>query len=114
MGLDAKELTINSNPPPDLADKLSPKMKPKQRKYVPQHTGDYYMAKQIKFKTPMVFELYTESIRCTVKELLKYELNLLCGKDIRQIHKLDIKYCYKQEYEQSVKANIRYREQPAE
>ena len=109
-GMDARQLTINPNPDPDLAGKLSPKMKPKPRKYVLQHTGEHYMAKQIKFKTPMVFELYTESICCTVKQLLKYDLNLLCGKDIRQIHKLDIKYCYKQEYEQSVKANIRYDE----
>ncbi|MBC8228163.1 hypothetical protein H8E77_01280, partial [bacterium] len=54
------------------------------------------------------FELYTESIRCTVKELLKYKLNLLCDKDVRQIHKLDITYCYKQEYEPAVLANLRY------
>ncbi len=109
-GMDARQLTINSNPPPDLAAKLSPKMKPKPRKYLPQHTGDYYMAKQIKFQTPMVFELYSESIHCTVKQLGAYKLALLCDKDILKIPKLNIKYCYKREYEQSVKTNIQYDE----
>jgi len=109
-GMDARQLTINSNPSPDLAAKLSPKMKPKPRKYLPQHTGDYYMAKQIKFQTPMVFELYSESIHCTVKQLGAYKLGLLCDKDILKIPKLNIKYCYKREYEQSVKTNIQYDE----
>jgi CspA family cold shock protein len=107
-GMEARQLTINSNPPSDLADKLESKLKQRPMKPRKYNVGEQYILKQIKFHTPMVFELYTESIRCTVKELLKYELKLLCDQDVRQIHKLDIKYCYKQEYQPAVLANIRY------
>lgn len=108
--MDARQLTINPNPPSDLAEKLAIKMKERPMKPRQSNVGDQYMSKQMNFQTPMVFVSYTESIRCTVKRILKYNIFLLCGEDARQIRKLDIKYCYKQEYEASVKANIKYDE----
>ncbi|MFQ6040286.1 MAG: helix-turn-helix domain-containing protein, partial [Candidatus Poribacteria bacterium] len=74
--------------------------------------GDRYMLKQIREKTPMVFEMYNhESIFCTVTKLFKYDLELLVdgGEKIR-IQKHNIKYCYKQENAEKVKASISFDE----
>lgn len=72
--------------------------------------GRLYMGKQIRLKTPMVFETYSESILCIVKKNRKYQLDLQCGDEVRRIQKHNIKYCYKQEDEDSVKENIQFDE----
>jgi len=48
--------------------------------------------------------------RGTVEKNLIYELDLLCSDEIRRIPKHDVKYCYKQENEDKVKANIQFDE----
>ena len=58
----------------------------------------------------MVFETYTQSIPCTVKKNMKYELDLISNDEVQRIDKHDIKYCYKQNYEQAVVENIQFDE----
>ncbi|MBM3236501.1 helix-turn-helix domain-containing protein [Candidatus Poribacteria bacterium] len=73
---------------------------------------DRYMLKQIREKTPMVFEMYNhESIFCTVDKLFKYDLELVVdGGEKTKIQKHNIKYCYKQENAEKVKASISFDE----
>lgn len=104
-GQEARQLAINENPPSDLVEKLKSRF---QRKRKP--AGDKYTEKQIKDKTPMVFETYSETMECIIAKDLKFDLCLLCGEETKQIEKLNIKYCYKKEYEQAVKAAIQYDE----
>jgi len=112
-GQEAKQITLQGEAPAELTQKL--KIKPKKKKRQ-KYVSDLYMEKQIRLKTPMVFEAYTESIPCTIKKNLVYTIDLLClpaqtGKEEAQrIQKHDIKYCYKQEYEQAVQANIQFDE----
>jgi len=77
---------------------------------IKKNLGKLYIQKQIRLKTPMVFETYTQSIPCVVKKNLTYDIDLLCSDEERRIQKHNIKYCYKQEYENSVKANIQFDE----
>jgi len=97
-GQEARQLAINDNAPPDLVEKLSAKVKRKQRpsrKPKPRHTGERYIDKQIKEKTPMVFEAYSEPIECIIAADLTYDLKLLCGDETLKIKKLEAKYCLK-------------------
>ena len=93
-------------PPP----KEKSQRKPQQKRKLTY--GDRYILKQIRETTPMVFEMYNhESIFCTVDKLLKYDLELFIdGKEKIQIQKHNIKYCYKQENAEHVKASISFDE----
>lgn len=92
--------------PPKEAQK-----KPQPKKKRRPTYGDFYMLKQIREKTPMIFEVYNhESIPCTVTKLYTYDLELLVDGEKRKIRKHDIKYCYKQENADKVRAYISYDE----
>ena len=97
--------TQEVSPPEKISEK-----KP-QRKRILTY-GDRYMLKQIRENTPMVFEMYNhESISCTVAKLFKYDLELLVdGGEKMRIQKHNIKYCYKQENAEKVKAGISFDE----
>jgi sRNA-binding regulator protein Hfq len=70
-------------------------------------TGDSYLEKQSRLKIPMVFELYDGvTIHCLVDKILKYEVFLKVGEEMRKVEKLTIKYFYKEGYAQRVKENI--------
>ena len=59
-GPEAKQITIEGEAP-----KKAKKLKSKKK-----NAGDFYMDKQIRLETPMVFEIYAQSIPCVVKKNL--------------------------------------------
>jgi len=73
--------------------------------------GRRYMLKQIKQKTPMIFEAYKgESIPCVLNRVYKFAMDLDVDGKVRNILKHDIKYCYKQGDAEKVKAAITFDE----
>ena len=59
--------------------------------------GRAYVQKQIRKKTPMVFELYGEHIEGIIRRRLTYALAVVSiSGEVRHIEKLNIKYMYKQ------------------
>ena len=60
--------------------------------------GRAYVQKQIRRKTPMVFELYGESIEGIISRPLTYALAVvLVNGEVHHLEKLNIKYMYKQD-----------------
>jgi sRNA-binding regulator protein Hfq len=59
--------------------------------------GRSYIQKQIRRKTPMVFELYDENVEGIIVRRLTYALDVLVKGAVRRIEKIHIKYMYKQE-----------------
>ncbi len=60
--------------------------------------GRSYVQKQIRKKTPMVFELYGEHIEGIISRRLTYTLAVvLANGEIHHLEKLNIKYMYKQD-----------------
>ena len=59
--------------------------------------GRTYIQKQIRKKTPMVFELYGEHIEGIITHRLTYALIVLVDEEIDHLEKLNIKYMYKQD-----------------
>jgi sRNA-binding regulator protein Hfq len=57
--------------------------------------GRLYVQKQIKKRTPMVLELYGETVEGVIRRRLTYALDVLVGGKQRRIEKIDIKYMYK-------------------
>ena len=50
--------------------------------------GRFYVQKQIRRKTPMVFGLYGETIDGIIVRRLTYSLDVLVNRDIRRIEKI--------------------------
>ena len=61
--------------------------------------GRFYIDKQIRRKTPMVFVTYDGVLRGLILRRMSYNLDLLANGEKIRINKLDIKYCYKQSHE---------------
>ncbi|MCZ6675795.1 MAG: hypothetical protein O7E52_00955 [Candidatus Poribacteria bacterium] len=59
--------------------------------------GRSYVQKQIRKKTPMVFELYGEHVKGVIVRRLTYSLDVRVKDRVRRIEKVDIKYMYKRE-----------------
>ena len=59
--------------------------------------GRAYVQKQIRRKTPMVFELYGEHIEGIISRRLTYALVVLVNEEVHHLEKLNIKYMYKQD-----------------
>jgi len=73
--------------------------------------GRLYIQKQIRRKTPMIFELYNETITdARIIRLMKYFLTLLINREKRNIDKLNIKYCFKQSDVSKIRPFIEYNE----
>ncbi len=68
--------------------------------------GRHYIQKQIRNKTPMVFEVYGETLTGNILHRLPYNLVLRLGGERRCINKIDIKYCYKQKVQEQLMARI--------
>ena len=69
--------------------------------------GRAYVQKQIRKKTPMVFELYGEHIEGIISRRLTYALAVvLVNGEIHHFEKLDIKYMYKQDEMRQVVQDI--------
>lgn len=65
--------------------------------------GRLYIQKQIKNKTPMVFEMYKQTtLKGIITNRFIYSLKVKEDENITQVHKLNIKFLYKQEYEEFV------------
>jgi len=74
--------------------------------------GRLYINKQIKKKTPMVFELYDGRMPAVIIRRFTYDLDLLIdGSGRKRINKLDMKYCYKRSHESKVLPEISYNEE---
>jgi len=74
--------------------------------------GRLYINKQIKKKTPMVFELHDGKISAVIIRRFTYDLDLLINRrERKRINKLDMKYCYKQSHESKVLSEISYNEE---
>jgi len=74
--------------------------------------GRLYINKQIKKKTPMIFELYDGKISAVIIRRFRYDLDLLIGGNKRKrINKLDMKYCYKQSHDSRVLPEVSYNEE---
>ena len=59
--------------------------------------GRAYVQKQIRKKTPMVFELYGEHVEGIIIRRLTYALDVVESGDVRRIEKINIKYMYKRD-----------------
>ena len=59
--------------------------------------GRAYVQKQIRKKTPMIFELYGEHIEGIISRRLTYTLVVLVNGEVHHLEKLGIKYMYKQD-----------------
>lgn len=69
--------------------------------------GRHYIQKQIRNKTPMVFEVYGETLEGIILHRLPYNLIIRAGRERRCINKLDVKYCYKQKAGDRFVATVR-------
>ena len=70
-----------------------------------------YFNKQVKMRTPMVFELYNcrENIVARIGAYRRYDVNLLKGrKKPDKIKKIEMKYCYKFKDQNRVKIAIAF------
>lgn len=75
--------------------RLSPKLLTQIRA---ESHGRAYVQKQIRKKTPMVFELYGEHIEGIISRRLTYTLAVVSvSGEVRHIEKLNIKYMYKRD-----------------
>ena len=69
--------------------------------------GRYYILKQVKQRTPMIFEVYNhEPIPGTIRRVDKFSIDLNVDEKVRNVLKHDIKYCYKQEDADKVKVAV--------
>ena len=59
--------------------------------------GRAYVQKQIRRKTPMVFELYGAHVEGTITRRLTYAFDVLVDGETRRIEKINIKYMYKRD-----------------
>ena len=59
--------------------------------------GRAYVQKQIRKKTPMVFELYGKHIEGIISRRLTYALVVLVSGEVHHLEKLNIKYMYKRD-----------------
>ena len=72
--------------------------------------GRAYVQKQIRKKTPMVFELYGETVEGIIVRRLTYSLDVLSDGQVRRIEKINIKYMYKWDEAPRVRQHINYDE----
>ena len=68
--------------------------------------GRSYVQKQIRKKTPMVFELYGEKVEGVIVRRLTYALDVLVKGRVRRIEKINIKYMCKREQEPRIASRI--------
>lgn len=59
--------------------------------------GRAYVQKQIRRKTPMVFELYGEHVEGIITRRLTYAFDVLVDGEVRRIEKINIKYMCKRD-----------------
>ena len=68
--------------------------------------GRHYIQKQIRNKTPMIFEMYDGPIQGVILHRLPYNLIIRSGRERLTINKLDIKFCYKQKTLERIRPHI--------